>query len=133
MNNSTDYPIFLSKFQFHTGSIKSANCTPNALAITEMFQFHTGSIKSDGKEWHARVRMGSFNSILVRLKVSGTFHPPFIILSFNSILVRLKVDGFFNVIAKEISFNSILVRLKVVGGFMCRCCIVHVSIPYWFD
>ena len=32
-------------FQFHTGSIKSLQGTPNSIETDKAFQFHTGSIK----------------------------------------------------------------------------------------
>ena len=37
----------MSKFLFHTGSIKSPNRRPSELRNSRLFLFHTGSIKSD--------------------------------------------------------------------------------------
>ena len=57
------------RFQFHTGSIKSARA-PAIVSPIVTFQFHTGSIKSVSHAW-SRPPQNSFNSILVRLKVQS--------------------------------------------------------------
>ena len=98
-------------FQFHTGSIKSTDNKVTHISRRRRFQFHTGSIKSEGISKEASRLYDSFNSILVRLKVSKAtgLQPKF--ASFNSILVRLKVDK----------------PLDTGGRYFL------VSIPYWFD
>ena len=64
-----------TKFQFHTGSIKSKLETEDLTDLI-VFQFHTGSIKSTGAATFDMVE-ASFNSILVRLKVQAMIlHAP---------------------------------------------------------
>ena len=126
-------------------------------ASSYQFQFHTGSIKrvQDGFRW--RGNLGSFNSILVRLKAhNGTWNCEAFFLSFNSILVRLKVNNramnqdyigsrFNSILVRlkgmagrmgsgtQMGFNSILVRLKVKVSMLGPSTTDSVSIPYWFD
>ena len=83
-----DDAIYLSKFQFHSGSIKSV-------------RLHV-SLES----W------GCFNSIVVRLKDRNSSSPMCNKRSFNSIVVRLKEILRFEALTKKPRFNSIVVRLK---------------------
>ena len=56
-------------FRFHTGSIKRKIIVFLCVFHLTLFRFHTGSIKSDRFRRFRRVARGSFDSILVRLKV----------------------------------------------------------------
>ena len=60
-----------------------------SLLLRSQFQFHTGSIKRLKKKRRLNARR-SFNSILVRLKVTIELPDGGTLLGFNSILVRLK-------------------------------------------
>ena len=99
-----------ARFQFQTGSIKSAYLMPLHEVDLE-FQFQTGSIKSDRKNKQTEIN-ASFNSKLVRLKahnrrwLTGSCH------RFNSKLVRLKDSGHPSTWIIKNGFNSKLVRLK---------------------
>ena len=77
------------------------------------FRFHTGSIKSVERIKEIQQQIQSFDSILVRLKVSELRIDTPTKLGFDSILVRLKVHyvGFYAL--RSVGFDSILVRLKV--------------------
>ena len=119
-----------------------------------MFQFHTGSIKSAQLSKYVPEPFRRFNSILVRLKEVGgpmcssdwdtfQFHTGSIkssrladleqmMHSFNSILVRLKGRIRMERCMGNTCFNSILVRLKGVAGVIISM-LTQVSIPYWFD
>ena len=79
-------------FRFHTGSIKREFGLCCYFNNTE-FRFHTGSIKRVIVLYVSYAVPSSFDSILVRLKV--TVKPSHItcpVCSFDSILVRLKVS-----------------------------------------
>ena len=75
-----------------------------------MFQFQTGSIKR-GVTFTASMRLLSFNSKLVRLKVVLILHTQQDLPSFNSKLVRLKVI-YISAVSEDL---------------------INVSIPNWFD
>ena len=78
------------------------------------FQFHTGSIKSAGFEMLAYTVRG-FNSTLVRLKESFSTMSGQVVSGFNSTLVRLKGERALIIVHLDHCFNSTLVRLKEVG------------------
>ena len=145
----------ITKFQFHTGSIKRRNpiyFLPNIKSFNSIlvrlkaldtgsekqaanrFQFHTGSIKSislnvyDLPLFQFQFHTGSIKSLLP-LRTMRKMQMP----CFNSILVRLKVPSGEKVTIYENGFNSILVRLKDQWGFDYKTFAFMVSIPYWFD
>ena len=74
----------------------------------------------------------SFDSILVRLKVSSLGNGETATLSFDSILVRLKAQRNSETQRENKSFDSILVRLKATP-LLTKNLMILVSIPYWFD
>ena len=76
------------------------------------FQFQTGSIKSLVCDAMTSVCFISFNSKLVRLKVSSIIFFHLIDSYFNSKLVRLKGKRSTARFTVWLSFNSKLVRLK---------------------
>ena len=79
---------------------------------TVRFQFHSGSIKSEYAQDRTLQDVCSFNSIVVRLKVTKIESTPAINSGFNSIVVRLKGKIGRLMTIKSIRFNSIVVRLK---------------------
>ena len=102
-------------FQFHTGSIKSHSAANDCDSVGE-FQFHTGSIKSMSlgipKPTHSHA---CFNSILVRLKVQATVNDFLRFAKFQFHTGSIKSYNKTDPNAQVAGFNSILVRLK---GFM---------------
>ena len=121
------------RFQFHTGSIKSpcsllahstSQCFNSILVrlkdylklihgcITHyLFQFHTGSIKSEKGNRSSCYGQNSFNSILVRLKVSLLLlsRQPHLVFQFHTGSIK----------SHAVRDNRTQQRV--------------VSIPYWFD
>ena len=99
------------KFQFHTGSIKSAESRESA-RIHLRFQFHTGSIKRKSVSLILQQTVPSFNSILVRLK---------------DWVEDRRTDDY-----GQFQFHTGSIKSGV-----CSVCnfqaFMEVSIPYWFD
>ena len=57
--------VWLFKFQFHKGTIKTAYRLRHSVAVP--FQFHKGTIKT-ASDLDSKVKYQDFNSIKVRLK-----------------------------------------------------------------
>ena len=124
------------RFQFHNGSIKS--CTSIKLrSVWNWFQFHNGSIKRLyvlsrlSRAGQFQFHNGSIKSISSALNSSSHLR------SFNSTMVRLKVSHRFRFgyepCVRVSCFNSTMVRLKVVSHAKLIEWSLNVSIPQWFD
>ena len=86
----------MRRFQFHTGSIKSA-CVIRMITLSPLFQFHTGSIKSHSAANDCdSVGEFQFHTGSIKSMSLGIPKPTHSHACFNSILVRLKVQATVN-------------------------------------